>query len=407
MALYAFDGTGNSDDGPEEDDTNVVRFAEVYQGAQFEYLEGVGTRLGAVGKVLGGLFGAGGRSRIDEMYDTLCENFRAGDTAIDIVGYSRGAALAVHFANKLRKDGIPDQAGTPTIRFLGLFDLVASFGLSFNNVLDFQEMNIAWDVEEVPDNVVVCRHAMARDERREAFNVTRLTTASPGTDLQEVWFRGVHGDVGGGNGNTHRSNIALQWMFAEASGCGVPLNHQRASEARYALSPSKLVPPIAQNKDLAKDPRREVRPGDLEHDSVDARLALDESQTCRVLARQHYNWSGVTVEPGCTYRIEAAEDQTWQDDDIACDADGWTSSDLSWLREPFVEFLEKRRRARHENWFKLMGALGDEDGRLLPIGRSLLYSADTEADLYLFANDLRASYGNNSGFLDVTITRVT
>ena len=165
MALYAFDGTGNADDGPPEEDTNVVRFREVYAGADFEYLSGVGTRLGAVGKVMGGLFGLGGRSRIEEMYDTLCQNYVDGDKDIDIIGFSRGAALAVHFANKIAQDGIKGSDGPPVIRFVGLWDVVASFGLSFNNVLEFQSMNLFWDVESVPDNVQHCFHAMAYDER--------------------------------------------------------------------------------------------------------------------------------------------------------------------------------------------------------------------------------------------------
>ena len=51
--------------------------------------------------MLGGLFGSGGKSRIEEMHDILTENWEDGDQVIDIIGFSRGAALAVHFANKI------------------------------------------------------------------------------------------------------------------------------------------------------------------------------------------------------------------------------------------------------------------------------------------------------------------
>jgi hypothetical protein len=72
MALYAFDGTWNENEQL-EDTTNVVRFAEIYkkQSTAVEYVEGVGTRFGVLGQVLGGLFGSGGRSRVHEMYDEL------------------------------------------------------------------------------------------------------------------------------------------------------------------------------------------------------------------------------------------------------------------------------------------------------------------------------------------------
>jgi len=132
MALYAFDGTGNVDEDLPELDTNVIRFKELYAGVDVEYLEGVGTRWKAVGKVLGGLFGMGGRTRIDEMYDDLCENWSEGDRDIDIIGFSRGAALALHFANKVADDGVKLESGESapaTIRFLGLWDVVGSFGL--------------------------------------------------------------------------------------------------------------------------------------------------------------------------------------------------------------------------------------------------------------------------------------
>ena len=48
MALYAFDGTCNADDDNDGEDTNVVRFKELYEGQDVEYLEGVGTRFGAM-----------------------------------------------------------------------------------------------------------------------------------------------------------------------------------------------------------------------------------------------------------------------------------------------------------------------------------------------------------------------
>ena len=158
MALYAFDGTGNIDEDDDNFDTNVVRFRELYaqNDGEENYLEGVGTKLGTIGKVLGGALGMGGRSRVEHMLDTVRDNINNGDKIIDVIGFSRGAALAVHFCNKLYKEGVKLEDGTmltPEIRFLGLWDLVGSFGLSFNNFLDFQEINIGWDIKTIQDNV--------------------------------------------------------------------------------------------------------------------------------------------------------------------------------------------------------------------------------------------------------------
>jgi len=103
MALYAFDGTWKDDDEERTKLTNVVQFNEAYAGAlEPVYVEGVGTRGGIFGKIIGGGTGAGGRSRIDNMLERY-EEVRAIDPAVDIVGFSRGAALAVHFANEIQK----------------------------------------------------------------------------------------------------------------------------------------------------------------------------------------------------------------------------------------------------------------------------------------------------------------
>ncbi len=409
MALYAFDGTWNRDEVDDVEDTNVVRFREVYGGADFEYLSGVGTRFGTLGRIAGGLFGLGGRSRIGEMYDALTENWNQGDRDIDIIGFSRGAALAVHFANKIAEDGIETSDGTtvtPEIRFLGVWDVVGSFGLSFDTFINFQELNLGWDIDKVGACVKHCYHAMALDERRETFNVTRLDPEHTHDRVTEVWFRGVHSDVGGGNRNVLRSNISLQWMLDRAREAGLPINAARASEAKY--SATDPAAPISENQDVQRDPRRKILDGDVIHESAEPkRLAPDGSHTCRVKSELTYNWSGVRLQAGAKYRVEVPPGQKWLDGSIECNAAGWDSERLPWYKEAIVERFESRRRFPEANWFELIGALGDEDDTLFRIGNGTEYTAPADGDLYLFANDLRSKYDNNEGWLDVKITRLS
>ena len=68
---------------------------------------------------------------------------------------------------------------------------------------------------------------MALDERRPSFLPTRL----PGA--YEVWFRGVHSDVGGGNGNVGLNDVALKWMLSKAKAAALPI----AGEDIAALHP--------------------------------------------------------------------------------------------------------------------------------------------------------------------------
>jgi len=407
MALYAFDGTGNEDEVEAGKDSNVVKFKEVYQG-EVEYLAGVGTRKGTLGHVMGGLFGAGGRTRINEMYDLLCENYAKGDEVIDIVGFSRGAALAVHFANKLSEDQIELSDGRKVpakVRFLGLWDIVASFGLSFNNILDFQEINLGWDVDQVASCVGKCYHAMALDERREAFNVTRLDPNNKFDHITELWFRGVHSDIGGSNDNPMRSNIALNWMLDNARTCGVLFNEEKVKAAKYSHMNSYA--PVMQNDDVFVDPRRQILAGDSYHETAFPTLELHDTITVKVVAERKYNWSGIQVEEGNKYLFEA--DGIWFDASIDCDASGWETEILGWVKEALVRKFEDNRRCPDARWFELIGAYGDNDNDLFRLGEAVNgveLSAKKTAPLWLFANDLSYKYGNNRGEISVKITRV-
>ena len=79
MGLYAFDGIRNEDEADEGKDTNVLKFFEAYVGNRF-YLEGVGTRKGFIGKILGGITGAGVRIRNEEALAEYDHNAANGDS---------------------------------------------------------------------------------------------------------------------------------------------------------------------------------------------------------------------------------------------------------------------------------------------------------------------------------------
>ena len=65
MALYAFDGTWNEDEDEKAKETNVPVFCKCLPlDMNVFYLEGVGTRIGFIGKLLGGVAGVGGPFRI-------------------------------------------------------------------------------------------------------------------------------------------------------------------------------------------------------------------------------------------------------------------------------------------------------------------------------------------------------
>lgn len=258
MALYAFDGTWNEDEEGEGKDTNVAKFFNAYQGTKF-YMEGVGTRKGFVGKILGGGIGAGGRVRIREAMEAIEKHFGAGDKTVDIIGFSRGAALALHFANE-----VEEKMTDVKVRFLGLWDVVASFGLPGNDI------NIGWHLS-LSESVQKCCHAMALDERRGSFKPTRVKAPKGVTPtegrLEEVWFRGVHSDVGGGM-SLGLSSIALCWMMRRAIDCGLPIDTAELGRFEAMRDPDA---PISKNFDPKLDPARKIEPADAVHASVQPR----------------------------------------------------------------------------------------------------------------------------------------
>lgn len=109
------------------------------------------------------------------------------------------------------------------IHFLGLFDTVSSVGWIYDPFsFPFTRNN------KIVDFV---RHAVSLDEKRCFFR-TNLWDAEPDppTNLKEVWFAGVHSDIGGGYPpeESRLTRVALRWMLAEAVDCGLRIDDGRA-----------------------------------------------------------------------------------------------------------------------------------------------------------------------------------
>ena len=276
MALYAFDGTGDRWDKKSPITptaktkkgrylTNVVFFYKEYVGSGLhaEYFPGVGSSISILDRVLGGAFGFGALGIANRAFGKLKANFRKGDNVIDIVGYSRGAAIARVFADKTYSDykKLVDKNGKrltepPEIRFLGLFDTVASFGINpFNdNEIIFQE--------HLPRTVINAFHAMSLDLNRSGFGLDRAY----GENVLEVWFRGGHGDIGGNAAlenepNRSRTNITLNFMLKKAIAAKVELKEENFDYPMNIKAP--IV--IKNNRSSGNDPSRQYRKHDVFH----------------------------------------------------------------------------------------------------------------------------------------------
>jgi uncharacterized protein (DUF2235 family) len=167
-------------------------------------------------------------------YCEFLRNYRDGDQ-VSILGFSRGAATARLFARDLATLGFLDSlmiesryahvANTGELRqeiwttwprkskrlvagkdipiaFLGAWDTVAT--------------NMSADDEdwEVPASVNRAVHCLALDETRVLFKPTLLSYAAGRAEaMKEVWFAGVHSDVGGGYFCDALGRLALDFMW--------------------------------------------------------------------------------------------------------------------------------------------------------------------------------------------------
>ena len=93
--------------------------------------------------------------------------------------------------------------------FIGVWDTVASVGWLSRRQFSNEILN--------PD-VANGYQALAIDERRHHFRVSRWDECRipEGQTIEQVWFLGSHGDVGGQDADRGISDITLKWMLGHA-----------------------------------------------------------------------------------------------------------------------------------------------------------------------------------------------
>ncbi|MGO0309009.1 phospholipase effector Tle1 domain-containing protein [Endozoicomonas acroporae] len=216
------------------------------KGASF-YQRGVGTDGTLTDEILGGGFGHKARERVDNALRELDRLIREkdpdfSDGIIDIVGFSRGAAIAREFSNDVfdridsghydrlfaGRDSDRDLC-TPLpsikIRFMGLFDTVGSIGVPGDP--DNGDFDLTTD-----SRIDRVAQAVALNEHRDEFSLSSVERDehNTGSDSKviEQGFIGAHTDVGGGYADGDLSDAPLQWMFMQAKSAGLSLGELNA-----------------------------------------------------------------------------------------------------------------------------------------------------------------------------------
>jgi uncharacterized protein (DUF2235 family) len=269
-------------------------------------------------RLLGKAIGYGLETDIRDAYVFLMNHVEPGDR-VYLFGFSRGAytvravASLVHMyglipdgneplvpyairmltaINKLRDKPGPQDANPIfdlanefkdtfsrrecTLWFVGVWDTVSSVGWLENPVR----------LPYTADNPAIehGRHAIAIDERRAFFRTNlwrpRGTPPSGPRDLRQVWFPGVHSDVGGGypEAQSALSKVALEWMLKEATAAGLLVEPAKAA-LMLGRAGGPYVPP---------DPDAPM------HESLT--LAWWPAE---LIPKRHFNWKGRRWERRC------------------------------------------------------------------------------------------------------------
>ena len=329
--------------------TNVVRLFAMLDLAKPDlqvgyYDPGVGTFSSpaawtpvarTLSRFAGLMFGAGLRQNLGEAYCYLISVYEPEDR-IFVFGFSRGAYTAraltgmldvfgifrpgsenlvpyavSEYAKQQKRNSMGDKAGKQEkeffqglrmyakthgialsggrkdhapVHFVGLWDTVKAAG--------HIGRQLRWPYTRQLPHAVTIRHAVSIDEKRRPFAEYLVHGPHPNhllvckdQDLMEVWFAGVHSDVGGMFATgTRLSDIPLKWMADEAVAHGllVRRNAYRDATKLTGADPAGPIHKISGWWRLLGPGGRVVPEGAKIHASVEDRIRADPSYIKRL-----------------------------------------------------------------------------------------------------------------------------
>lgn len=362
IALFC-DGTWN--DAADPNPTNVYLLsqsvAEIPDQQISRYFQGVGTD---GNRISGGAWGRGLDLIVLDVYRWLCENYEIGDQ-IYIFGFSRGAYTARSVVGMLRTAGVlkrehinradeamqiyrrreggradnvratafraqyaacsvdpnllivrpQDARGREErmlrVRYLGVWDTVGALGvperIPFASIINRQHR---FHDCELSSCVEYARHALAIDETRNAFepspwteeSINRINNIHREIRVEQDWFPGDHGSVGGGGEIRHLSNAALLWVKEGAERAGLVFDDRNGHLANAAANTDPVNGELSNSRRSnwmmnlrGQGPRTQGRPARLSDVSEGALRRMRENAGYLGDSSQRTQWRRTTL----------------------------------------------------------------------------------------------------------------
>jgi uncharacterized protein (DUF2235 family) len=262
--------------------------------------------------------GDGLNSAIRAGYSAIASRYRPGDK-IYLFGYSRGAYAVRSLAGLIARVGLlrPNQATERRVRrafnyykaevispraaafrkrhchqaveieMIGVWDTVKSLGPPLPILTYFGLRAVEFHDAELSDHIKAGYHALALDETRRAFR-PKLWRRGDGENqgrVEQMWFPGTHGDVGGDQRTASAAtqafgHLSLNWLLSRADRHGLAL----PEDWRHRFPSDVAAPSIGSRRGIAKffvlrTPRivgdlDENPDGERLHESVRQRMAV-------------------------------------------------------------------------------------------------------------------------------------
>ncbi len=251
------------------------------------YDNGVGTNKNKYIRLIGGAFGLGFEDNVCDLYKFLARNYARGDR-IYFFGFSRGAstvracngfirvcglakgrdlsnrrleelvqeafeAYKVYKTDQGKADALKQSDrshGVVPIHYIGIWDTVVALGFpkrtDITGPVSAGLNALFWLVEKgldllwphsfynykLTDNVVNAYQALAIDDERTAFwPFIWQENDNEADTVEQVWFAGMHSNVGGGYARSGLASVALYWMMLRAQNCGLVFNDDALTKA--------------------------------------------------------------------------------------------------------------------------------------------------------------------------------
>ncbi len=252
---------------------------------------------GRIEENMGKAFGYGLQKNIEDAYLYLMNTYHQGDK-IYMFGFSRGAFTARALAGMLRKCGLLEKGSINLIPFaskvyntrnnstvaagfkrtycrkcapffIGVWDTVASLGYFMGKKFFDATLN---------EKIKFGYQAVSIDEKRKKFPISlwNKNNSQSGQVIEQVWFPGVHSDVGGSYQERGLSDGALKWMIEKAQSAGVLFKNTWAQGINPDPTDKKAIHESRKNLwKIWKPLLRNIPENSLIHQSVFDRIDAD------------------------------------------------------------------------------------------------------------------------------------